>query len=142
MKQLGRDFKYLSILIIDIDNFKSVNDLYGHTVGDEVLHTFAQIIKGSVRQNDSFGRWGGEEFVVVLPSTNQEGGFIVAEKIRTNLEQYQFENVGTKTCSIGLYEVQSGDDLKSAISRADEAMYKAKQTGKNKTLIYQKEGEK
>lgn len=139
IKQLGRDFESLTVLIIDIDNFKSVNDIYGHEVGDDVLAKFAQIIKDSVRQNDSFGRWGGEEFVVVLPSTNEEGGFVVAEKIRTNLEQYNFTKVGVKTCSIGLYEIDPNDDLKSAISKADKAMYQAKHTGKNKTVIYQKE---
>lgn len=139
IKQLSRDNNNLSVLLIDIDDFKLVNDTYGHEIGDEVLVIFAQIIKDSVRQNDLFGRWGGEEFVVVLPATNKEGGIFVAEKIRTSLEQYKFPKVGTKTCSIGLYEVKTEDQLKSAISRADIAMYKAKTSGKNQTVVYKEE---
>jgi diguanylate cyclase (GGDEF)-like protein/PAS domain S-box-containing protein len=136
IQQLSRDKNSLSILLLDIDNFKSVNDIHGHEVGDTVLQKCAEVIKNSVRQNDSFGRWGGEEFVVVLPSTSFDGGLVVAEKIRTNLEQYIFPNVGVKTCSIGLYEITTKDDLKSAISKADKAMYKAKMSGKNKTVVY------
>jgi len=138
IKQLNRNKENLSILLIDIDNFKSVNDLHGHEMGYIVLQKFAQIIKDSVRQNDSFGRWGGEEFVVVLSATNQEGAMIVSEKIRTNLEKHIFPDVGIKTCSIGLYEVTPNDDLKSAISNADKAMYEAKISGKNKTVVYKK----
>jgi len=139
IKQLPRDNNSLSVLLIDIDDFKLVNDTHGHEVGDDVLEKFSKIIKDSVRQNDLFGRWGGEEFVVVLPLTNQEGAFIVAEKIRTTLAQYKFPVVGIKTCSIGLYEIKIGDDIKNTISRADKAMYEAKKSGKNKTVVYKEE---
>lgn len=136
VKKIKRENSLLSLLLIDLDDFKSVNDTYGHHVGDEVLKDFAVILKSCIRQTDSYGRWGGEEFLVVLPATDKEGAMKVANKICTNTQNHKFENVGTKTCSIGCYTLEDKDTLESSVSKADKAMYRSKQNGKNQAKAY------
>lgn len=122
----------LSFIIIDVDKFKSVNDTYGHQVGDSVLKDVAKIIKQNVRQSDIAGRWGGEEFVVICPNTDLNGGKILAEKLRKALEAHTFDTVGRKTASFGVSLFREEDDDKDFVGRADEALYVAKETGRNK----------
>ncbi len=122
-----------SIILADIDNFKQVNDTFGHQVGDLVLKEFARIIKNSLRKTDVFGRWGGEEFLIILPFTSNP--YPVAEKLRRRVEQHNFPEVGRITVSFGCTRYIEGDDLESMLIRADEALYEAKSSGKNRTVV-------
>lgn len=134
----------LSLLMIDIDDFKSINDSYGHVVGDRILKTFSMLMQDIVRPSDITGRYGGEEFLVILPQTNSEDSLAVAERIRENIEFYEFEvhpsksKISQVTVSIGLCTFpdhgQSPEDL---IAFADESLYVAKKEGKNKVSIFQ-----
>jgi len=100
-----------------------------------VLKSFAKLIASNIREFDVFARWGGEEFILMLPQTNINDGYKLAEKIRTSIASYQFEKIGHLTCSIGLSMLNKGDTRKILIKRADNALYKAKTTGRNKTII-------
>jgi diguanylate cyclase (GGDEF)-like protein len=121
----------LSILILDIDYFKEVNDQFGHLVGDVVLTELAGILKSCVRESDTVGRWGGEEFLVILPHTRLEDAKKVAEKIRAAVEKTDFPKAGHITCSIGAASFCEGDDSEKLLSRADMALYHAKSCGRN-----------
>lgn len=122
----------LSIILFDIDHFKSVNDQHGHLVGDRVLVKMAEIMQGSVRSVDIAGRWGGEEFVVICPETDKAGANGLAEKIRASIEKTAFPVVGAKTASFGVAEFGPDETITSAIHRADEALYAAKNLGRNR----------
>lgn len=124
----------LSLMMLDLDHFKKVNDTYGHNIGDAVLKQFASLVSDSVREADLFARWGGEEFVLLLRHAGCDEAFGVGEKIRMLLENSDFGEVGRVTCSIGITEIQSGDTLEGAMERADSAMYRAKTQGRNQTV--------
>ena len=124
--------KTFSVIIMDIDHFKQVNDIYGHQTGDEVLIEFAEILKQNSRQIDLVGRWGGEEFILILPDTNIEGALSMAGNIRDAINSFSFSKVGEKTASFGVGEYQKGYDLKSIIKMTDEALYLAKENGRNR----------
>jgi len=132
--ELSRRYKrQLSILMLDIDRFKSVNDLFGHQVGDNVLKSVAHIAHESLREVDSVYRLGGEEFVVLLSDTSLEDAAFVAERLRANIAQCDI-GVGSKpdiTVSIGVSEYEAGMTFDDLIRTADEAMYKAKRSGRN-----------
>ncbi len=121
----------LSVMFIDIDNFKKINDTYGHKKGDEVLQKVAQIIKKAVRKTDFVGRFGGEEFIVVLPETSPEKAFHVAQRIRKSIETANF-GVNGITVSIGISGLREEDDYGKLFVRVDRAMYLAKRKGKNR----------
>lgn len=121
-----------SVIMIDIDNFKKVNDTLGHDYGDFVLKSVAQVALKNVRQSDTFARWGGEEFVILTPLTHKEEGYIMADKIRQLISELKFEKLDQITCSFGVAEFQKGDDSKRIMKRADELLYLAKQNGKNR----------
>jgi len=121
-----------STIILDIDKFKSVNDTYGHQVGDTLLQEIAKVLKNNVRLEDIIGRWGGEEFLIVLPNTTHDGAMLLAEKLRKAIEQTAFSTVGTRTSSFGVASYVQGDDTKTIVGRADEALYRAKESGRNK----------
>ena len=126
-----REKQSLSVLVIDIDNFKNINDKYGHDVGDEVLITLVKYINNSIRKNDFVIRLGGDEFLVLLPNTNHKQSKVVAKKILYNININNTSNK-TFTISVGCSEYKFGDeDINSLIKRADEALYKAKNSGKN-----------
>jgi len=136
--ELHRSQRYinsLSILFLDIDHFKKINDVYGHDIGDATLKTFASLISSTIREYDVFGRWGGEEFILMLPQTDVNVAFKIAEKLRKLIETYKFDKLKNITCSIGISMLQKDDDYHSLIKRADNALYKAKNTGRNKTII-------
>lgn len=121
-----------SVLLIDIDHFKSVNDRLGHQAGDRVLIEIAELIRSSVRAADLLGRWGGEEFVVISPQTGIGGALLLAEKIRGQIQSAKFRESGRQTASVGVAAFAAGDDLKSIVARADAALYAAKQSGRNR----------
>ncbi len=128
----------LSVIILDIDDFKKVNDTYGHLVGDKVLQAVASIVKENLRATDVVGRYGGEEFLVVLPDTDAEGARVVAEKLRKAIEKkvYKYKDKTFKvTVSLGVAQMREGDTPESLINRADRALYLSKSAGKNRTTI-------
>jgi two-component system cell cycle response regulator len=128
-----------SLSMLDIDHFKTVNDLYGHLTGDEVLARIATLIRRNVRDTDIVGRYGGEEFIIVLPKTNLSSSWVVAERLRSIIEKAEMKdsarNVFTITVSQGLAGWERDEDATSLISRADEALYKAKGKGRNRVQI-------
>lgn len=121
-----------TVILLDIDDFKNVNDRYGHDVGDCVLQHLAVILSGAVRKIDVVGRWGGEEFVVICENTDLTHAYVVAEKIRLRAQQACFEGVESITVSIGVSQYQQGDKLSALFKRADQALYVAKRNGKNR----------
>lgn len=125
----------LSIILIDIDRFKSVNDNYGHQVGDTVLQEFANILVKNSRDTDTVGRWGGEEFLIIMPKTSLEDSKKVAEKIRKTVEEFDFSTVGYKTASFGVSSFSHEDDSEQRlIERADKGLYIAKENGRNRVI--------
>lgn len=122
----------LSVVILDIDHFKRVNDEHGHVAGDGVLVAVARLLEGNVRDSDCVARWGGEEFVVVAPMTEAQGGLQLAEKLRARLESTPLPPVGVVTASFGVAELHPGEGIEALLHRADEALYRAKSSGRNR----------
>lgn len=121
------------IIMADIDHFKTINDKYGHNKGDYVLKQFADILKQNIRESDTPARWGGEEFIILLPNTNIKDGINIAEKIRVFIEQTDFKIKKTITCSFGVTEIEPDDsDIAAIIERADKMLYKVKKNGRNR----------
>jgi two-component system cell cycle response regulator len=135
-KRYKEDF---SLSMLDIDHFKRVNDRYGHLTGDEVLEKIAALIRQNIRDTDIAGRYGGEEFIIILPQANLSSALVVAERIRNIIENTEMKdsagNVFAITVSQGLSGWERGEDAYSLISRADEALYKAKEKGRNRVQI-------
>jgi len=125
----------LSLVIIDIDNFKIINDTYGHDTGDAILKEIAMILKKLSRSSDVASRWGGEEFAVTLTQTAIDDALFVAEKFRISIEDYLFTKDLQITCSFGISQFRTTDTAHELFKRADEALYEAKNTGKNKVVI-------
>lgn len=125
----------LSVILFDIDHFKKINDTYGHETGDIVLKELTKIVKSSLRHNDIIIRWGGEEFLVLLPGTKIQNAADIAEKFRKLIEAHQFADINKVTCSFGATEAKENDSKNILISRADEALYRAKESGRNKVEI-------
>lgn len=124
-----------SVLLIDIDYFKSVNDHYGHLVGDELLFQFAQLLQEECRDTDHVGRWGGEEFIILIPNTNLSSAVLMAEKIRETIEGFSFSTVGSVTVSIGVACYRSGMSEDELFALADKALYRAKHSGRNRVEV-------
>jgi diguanylate cyclase (GGDEF)-like protein len=131
-------FSHLSVLFIDIDYFKKINDTFGHAVGDAVLKTVAKTIEGSVREGDTAARWGGEEMVVSLLGANESDACEKAEQIRRAVLELSFpEHEGlTVTVSIGVATAEKGIGFEEMVRRADEALYNAKESGRNAVCTY------
>jgi diguanylate cyclase (GGDEF)-like protein/PAS domain S-box-containing protein len=125
----------LSALFFDIDHFKRVNDTYGHDIGDEVLIKMSKIIQLNIRDTDYFARWGGEEFILLLPETSIIEANLMAEHIRNTIEKNIFNKVGSLTISIGLSELKESERNTTFIKRLDTALYKAKSDGRNRTIV-------
>lgn len=128
----GRYNTPFSVIIMDIDHFKSVNDTWGHQAGDEVLKEFATIIKNHIRETDIVGRWGGEEFLILSSETDLEGAIELSEKLREMVFLFKFSFAGHKTASFGVSSYHAGDDEKTMVKRADDALYRAKENGRNR----------
>ncbi|MGE0188404.1 MAG: GGDEF domain-containing protein [Steroidobacteraceae bacterium] len=126
-----------AIMIADIDHFKKVNDSYGHLFGDQVLRTAAQALKSVVKGRDVVARFGGEEFIILLPNTPEQGAFALAEQLRNTFAKGRIrrsnsnEYIDTVTISIGVAKPLPGESLEQVIDRADKALYRAKQEGRN-----------
>ena len=139
MEQAAGRGKPLAVLVLDIDYFKSVNDAHGHDAGDEVLREFALRIRKSIRGIDLACRYGGEEFVIIMPETNLAAATVVAERLRRRIASEPFLiQQGTRrldaTISIGIAALQDADNPASVIKRADQALYRAKRDGRNRVV--------
>jgi len=127
--------KMLSIILFDIDHFKKINDEYGHNIGDIVLVELARLVHNMLRKDHDFlVRWGGEEFLAVLPDTSAEDARKLAERVRKGVDEYYFKEVKHVTCSFGVTQFKNNDTRRLFIERADEALYEAKDNGRNKVV--------
>jgi polar amino acid transport system substrate-binding protein len=124
----------LSIIYFDIDHFKKINDTFGHETGDFILKEISKLIQQNIRKTDIFGRWGGEEFLIILPFTSGEKAVQLAEKLRKIIEIHNFNGLKI-TVSFGVTEFHEKDDYVSILNRSDKALYEAKEKGRN-SVIY------
>ena len=124
-----------SVIFADIDHFKNVNDKWGHATGDEVIKAFCAAAQTALRSTDILGRWGGEEFVVLLPNTGRMSASLTAERMRVAISDQDIPEVGQITASIGIAVSSIGDTFESLLARADKAMYNAKEAGRNRVEI-------
>lgn len=124
-----------SLIMLDLDFFKSINDQHGHDVGDNVIKEFALLLKSMVRENDLVGRWGGEEFLILCSQTPQNGAFKLAEQIRLQVQTMDFSVNRQITASFGLSEYRLGETISDTIKRADDALYLAKNNGRNQIVM-------
>jgi len=132
--ELDRSHRYqskLSLAILDIDHFKKINDAYGHSIGDSVLTGVADTIRGTLRKTDISVRWGGEEFLFLMPATTLTESREISERVRHNIEACTYHKAIKVTVSIGITEYNCGDSLDFMIKRADKALYDAKNAGRN-----------
>ena len=136
--EINRHLRYrhpLSIIFLDIDRFKDFNDQYGHDMGDEILIELANKLKRNIRISDSLARWGGEEFVIITPNTTKEEAYTMAENIRLYIEKSVLVEGVHVTCSFGIASYIGGDNADTLFKRADDALYKAKESGRNKVCV-------
>lgn len=136
--ELRRAHRYgsqFSLILLDIDHFKQINDTFGHQVGDDVLYSVANVLKGNIRDVDILGRWGGEEFMLILPNTNQSQALLLAEKLRKTLSSHPFTPVMKVTASFGISSYIAGVDTEEMFKRADEALYRAKAKGRDRVEL-------
>ena len=126
----------LSMIMIDLDHFKFVNDTFGHSEGDKVLQKFADLLRDMIRAEDVAARWGGEEFIIIIPHTGREAAAALAERIRMAFEQhYPRTSPVSLSASFGVVQLQEEDDIDSLIRRADDALYRAKREGRNRVVM-------
>lgn len=133
-----REGQPFSLILMDIDHFKDINDRYGHLKGDQVLKEIANLLKLSLRESDIICRWGGEEFIILCVNTDLEKAVIVAEKVRQSIETCKFKVVNRVTASIGVTQWHAGDKKDDAFKRVDNSLYLAKLTGRNKVIAEEK----
>lgn len=136
--ELHRSQRYsstFSLILLDVDRFKFVNDTFGHPVGDSVLVELAALLSARVRDSDVVGRWGGEEFLIVCRDTSADGARILADKLRAKVMEHDFPLAGPRTSSFGVTGVCKGDTVASMIARADRALYRAKENGRNRVEL-------
>ena len=136
MERSNRYQQPLTLLMLDLDYFKQFNDTYGHVEGDNVLSRFGQVIRRCLRETDSAYRYGGEEFMILLPMTSSEEGIVTAERIQVELKKENFSPVSNQniymTVSIGLAQYKLKEELKAFVQRVDQLMYQAKKDGRNR----------
>jgi len=125
----------LSLLVLDIDYFKKINDRHGHLAGDSVLKTIVDLTRDNIRGTDCLTRWGGEEFIIVLPETGLERAEALAERIKRTVQDYEFDQVGKVTASFGVTQWKTDDLAETIIKRADDALYRAKKSGRNRVEV-------
>jgi diguanylate cyclase (GGDEF)-like protein len=135
IQRVERYDRFLSIVLLDIDHFKRVNDTYGHDTGDYVLRRITELIRENIRVTDILARYGGEEFVIILPETEVKGASRQIDRMRKTIEKTSFDGVGNLTISGGITSYMGGDSCKSMITRADKALYLAKEEGRNRVRI-------
>ena len=125
----------LSLIMCDIDHFKNINDQYGHDAGDEALITFSKKVSENIREVDIFSRWGGEEFMILMPNANLENARSVAEKLRKVIELTDVDDIDSFTASFGVTHYEENDTAESFLKRVDDALYRAKENGRNTVEI-------
>ncbi|PSQ93075.1 MAG: hypothetical protein BRD57_01965 [Proteobacteria bacterium SW_6_67_9] len=137
--EINRQARYgdtFSLIMMDIDGFKALNDTYGHETGDRVLARLGEIFQEELRDADKPGRWGGEEFLVILPNTQSEAAIRLAERLRQRVAGEHFEDIEALTLSLGVScGHQSGEDRPALLKRLDDALYGAKRSGRNRTRM-------
>lgn len=127
-----RNNSNLSLIMFDIDHFKSVNDTYGHDIGDHVLREISALVSTELREYDTFARWGGEEFLILLPDINIDDCYKKADQIRKAIESFDFISDRVITSSFGVAAYEKDEEKDIVIKRVDEALYESKRTGRNK----------
>jgi len=135
IRQAERYSMPFSVVMLDIDHFKAVNDTYGHQSGDLTLKIFAEILLDNIRSTDTVGRWGGEEFLILCPKTTSEEAMLLAEKLRKKIESHSFGLTGKITASFGVSSYMVTDAEENMTARADKALYKAKASGRNAVVF-------
>ena len=138
IKRVFRSGRSFSVIIGDVDNFKAFNDQYGHACGDHVLHRVADLLNDRTRDVDRIARWGGEEFILLLPETEADGAGALADKLREAIADNLFEFEGKRlriTMTFGVAEHRKGESLEACIARADSALYHGKEHGRNKVMV-------
>jgi len=138
MDRLRRYGQRLSLMILDVDHFKKINDLYGHSIGDQVLIDLSNTIRSSLRVSDSLTRWGGEEFIILCPNTTAETVSKLAERLRKEVSSIEFQKVGNITLSFGVAECGAEETWEQWLHRADEALYLAKSGGRDRVKTNKK----
>lgn len=131
IEQARRYNHLFSLILIDIDYFKKINDNYGHLVGDLVLQTLSKLFASNIRKSDMVGRWGGEEFLIISMEKDLKKVLVFVEKLRALVDNHHFKTVGNITCSFGVSHYTQGDSIDSLLRRADVALYHAKNAGRN-----------
>lgn len=134
LERMLRDNEAFVLVVIDIDNFKVVNDTYGHQTGDSVLIEFSKLIQENIREYDLLARWGGEEFLLLFRHSNIENARKKVERIRQLIDENNFTEVGNVTASFGISLREENDDVQTLVKRADIALYDAKHSGKNRVV--------
>jgi diguanylate cyclase (GGDEF)-like protein/PAS domain S-box-containing protein len=135
IKRAKRYSQPMSVILADIDLFKNINDQYGHSIGDIVLHNVANTLKTHIRDSDLLARWGGEEFAVILPNTNADTALEMAERLRKHIAELRSHNGIQVTCSFGVTEFNTQDNGDSIFSRMDQALYQAKDSNRNNVKL-------
>lgn len=123
------------MIFFDVDNFKLINDQLGHSTGDNVLEKISSLVNNTMRKTDSFGRWGGEEFIIILPETNKVQAKNIAYLLKEKIANFDFEIDRKVTCSFGVSQFEETDCADSLLTRADNAMYYVKRNGKNEVKV-------
>lgn len=135
LERAERQKQILSFMVIDIDDFKKINDTYGHDIGDKILIQLSNVIKENMRKYDTIGRVGGEEFAIIASNCSKDESIIIAERIRESIEKFSFYNNIELTVSIGI----SNNKHENIFRSADRAMYRSKDFGKNRVIFYEVE---
>ena len=131
-ERFGRYGSLFCVIMLDVDNFKDINDLHGHAIGDEALKIIADELKQSVRRNDIVGRWGSEEFLIICPQTSLDGAIKLANSLREKIETIGATHAAAFTSSFGVAEIKLDERQDRLLARADEALYRAKALGRNR----------
>jgi diguanylate cyclase (GGDEF)-like protein/PAS domain S-box-containing protein len=135
--EIRRSKRYVSsfsLVMFDIDNFKSINDNFGHDAGDQILVSITDLVQREIRDTDVLARWGGEEFILLLPHTDGATASEAAERIRRSLETFDFQYVAQVTASFGVTEYRPGENSDAVLKRVDNALYEAKRQGRNRVV--------
>jgi len=134
INRTARSASTFSLIMLDIDRFKAINDHHGHAVGDRVLQQLGELLQSRFRQSDIVARWGGEEFIALLPETRFDGARKLAEDIRKSVEAADFQDLGPLTVSLGAVQYRAGEARREVTKRADDALYAAKHAGRNRVM--------
>ncbi|GGC09456.1 hypothetical protein GCM10011352_39810 [Marinobacterium zhoushanense] len=136
LQRCARDKQSFSLIVLDVDDFKAVNDRFGHVIGDKALITVCDTVRGSLRATDTLGRYGGDEFVILLPATSLQGALQKAEHLRAEVLQIKLKQGLKLSCSFGVAEAEPGDDFAALFNRADQNLYRAKSRGRNQVASF------